>query len=134
MKKYIIGASVIAVVAFITLGVSASINRQQTVKVGSVSFGGEYHSTSTSAGIMNRYLIQSGQGTLGSVIVTKVGSVGTLTIYDATSSSSGNIATTTIASIPTNIAVGTYTFDVSFQNGLLIEGLATMGSSTITFR
>jgi len=103
--------------------------------LGSVALGGDYHSTSTEAGFVDGTVVQSGPGTLGSVVITG-STTGTLVLYDATSTvTNTSWATTTLATFPASTAAGTYTFDIMFQKGLMVvapsAGLAT---STITWR
>ncbi len=108
---------------------------QQTF--GSVASGNEYQSTTTSvamsiAGTGN--VIQTGQGVLGSVVIT--GGVATnMSIYDATTTIHTDHATDTIAVFKTTTQLGTYTFDAVFTRGLLVtfDG-GGVASSTITFK
>ena len=105
--------------------------------LGSVPQFNEYHSTTTRsvAGLVigTPYMIQSGQGALGSVIITGIAS-GIMNFYDATSTQTNFGATTTLAMFPTNAATGTYTFDAIYQRGLLIETVGNVATSTITYR
>ena len=105
---------------------------------GSVAPTGEYHASTTrnyvGAAMPNLSVLQVGPGTLGSVVITGAGA-GVINIYDATSTvANTEWATTTITTIPASAAAGTYTFDVSFQKGLLVEIIGTTPTSTITFR
>ena|ERR1035437_785151 len=103
--------------------------------LGSVNTGNEYHSTSTSAGFVNYSVLQSGNGTIGSVVITMTGT-GTIDLYDATSTvTNAAWATTTLAHFGASPTVGTYTFDVIFQKGLLVQfGTGTIASTTITYK
>lgn len=103
-----------------------------------VTVGNEYNSTTTSPTftvVPDFKVLKSGSGTLGSLIVTVAGSGGVINIYDATTTTNGNIyGTTTLAKLSTATA-GTYVFDTNFSKGLLVEtvGLNT-GTTTITWR
>ena len=117
--------------------------------MGSVEVSNEYLATSTAASgaygaVTTGRVIKGGitkaSGTLGSVVVTGA-NTGVLNFYDATTTDvtlrTGNKATSTIllASIPTNMAAATYTFDVQFTDGLLLELVSgTMPTTTITYR
>jgi hypothetical protein len=108
--------------------------------VGSVTQGNEYYSTSTPVGGYTSALIKGGYGALGSVIVTTAGNQ-SYTLYNATTSNvtkrTGNKASSSImlAQIPASLVAGTYTFDITFTDGLLIDVTAgTLGTSTISYR
>jgi len=110
------------------------VNKQS---FGSVVQGSDYHSTTTSptfAVAPSFKLIKDGSGTLGSLVVTTAGS-GSINIYDATTTTNGGIyGTTTLVKLNTATA-GTYTFDVAFYTGLLVETVgAGTGTTTITYR
>lgn len=100
----------------------------------------EYTGTTTSTGRFNaEQMIQSGAGTLGSVVITGA-AAGVINIYDATTSNvnlrTGQPASSTIleASFPANAATGTYTFDTLLTNGLYVSVVGTMPTTTITYR
>lgn len=92
-------------------------------------------------------IIKSGQGTLGSIVVSST-TVGTLNVYNGTTmdvktltgSSTGQTyattsATSTVISMGSSVAAGTYTLDVAFTNNLVILPSADFaGSYTITWR
>lgn len=104
----------------------------------SVSVSSEYYSTTTSptfAVAPAFKVLKLGGGTLGSAVVTIAGAGGVINIYDATTTTNGAIyGTTTLAKLSTATA-GTYTFDVVFNRGLLVETVgANTGTTTITFR
>ncbi len=104
----------------------------------SVSRFAEYQGTTTRAfngtAMANLQLIQSGPGTLGSVVITGAGT-GVINFYDATSTGPhSDYATTTIATFPASTAAGTYTFDVLFTRGLVYEIVGTAATSTVTYR
>lgn len=109
--------------------------------VGSIDFDfGGYQATTTDANfvaapITKLKVLKAAPGVLGSVVVTLT-SNSPLNLYDATTTGAhSNHATTTIASFLTTTA-GTYTFDVSFSRGLVVEVPSTVGaaSTTITWK
>lgn len=117
------------------------------VALGSVTVGNEYLATSTAASdvygaFKTDALVKSGSGTFGSLVVTGA-NTGVLNIYDATTTVVGAggraaakaTSTILIASIPASMAVGTYTFDVAFKDGLLFDLISgLMPTTTITYR
>lgn len=110
----------------------------KSISLGSVMPGGEYHSTTTrtfnGTAIANLQVLKSEPGTLGSIIITGK-NTGVITLYDATSTVTNTAwATSTLATFPTNAPEGTYTFDVPFYKGLLIEYSSALATSTITYR
>lgn len=107
---------------------------------GSTGRGSEYQATTTVAvGFTQENLVQTGNGTLGSVVITGA-AAGTINIYDATTSNvalrTGQPASSTIllASFPLSAAAGTYTFDRVYFTGLYISIVGAVPTSTITFR
>lgn len=138
----------ILAVAFLLIAVTLAMLVLQTPQnaYGSIRVGDELFATSTAANavygatITGDTLIKTGTGALGSVIITGA-NTGIINFYNATTSNvsarTGNTATSTIllASFPASAAAGTYTFDVVYTTGLLVElesGL--MATSTITYR
>ena len=114
---------------------------------GSIRVGDELTATSTASHAMygstitGDRLIKTGQGVLGSVVITGGTGTGIWNIYNATTSiitnRTGQVATSTIllASFPAGTAAGTYTFDIEYTTGLLIElESGVMATSTITYR
>lgn len=138
MKKYIIGLAGFALIALLFLNFYSP-----RLADASVAQGGEYSSTETAPGLITSTIISPFYGTLGSVIVTGA-NTGTWTLYDASTSNAslrtpvnGSTATSSlrqIASFPASIAAGTYTFDAKYYNGLVLEGIGSIATSTITFR
>lgn len=139
MKNIIIGAGVL-----IFLGLICFQLYPRGTTVGSVAAGGnEYQATSTApnsvygAFTSGARLLKTGQGALGSVIITGAGA-GVLNFYDATTTVISQRITSTstvlIASIPASAAAGTYTFDAEFTDGLIVDIQGTMPTTTITYR
>lgn len=114
------------------------------ISFGSVGVSDEYVATTTSATFLTTpavNLLDSAPGVLGSVIVTTAGSAGGyIDFIDATTTSvlqrATSMATTTIyiTSIPSNLAAGTYTFDIKFKYGLIMITSGTIGTTTVTYR
>ena len=107
--------------------------------VGSITTGQEYNATTTRmSGSWIDATIKRGYGSLGSVIITSAGDANFI-LLDATTTANriDNFATSTktLATFPANAAVGTYTFDVTFTDGLTREVVTgDNGTTTITFR
>jgi len=130
--KILLTSSIVAIVAILfILFAPKTIN-----PIGSVSGGNDYAATTTDTNFNTALgnLVKTGQGTLGSVVIS-ISSNAPLYLYDATSTIHTNYATTTLAAFPATVA-GTYTFDVAFTRGLLVVGASTVGvaSTTITSR
>ena len=115
------------------------------LSLGSVSVSNEYRATSTAlsagygAGTVDAQ-IKTGYGTLGSVVVLGA-DTGVVNLYDATTTdatlraSSKATSTILITSLPASLVAGTYTFDVRFNDGLLLDLVqGNMPTTTITFR
>lgn len=125
----------------IVLLICVVLNQSNQFVKASVEQGHEYHATTTGAAFFSATgiskVIQSYPGAFGSFIVGSTGT-GIVTIYDATTSNAllrTNTATTTLGVIDTSKAVGTYTFDVIAQFGILAEtNNLAIGSTTITTR
>jgi hypothetical protein len=124
MKKYLLIGGAVVVVVLIALYFYQA-------PVGSVMPGGEYKYLGASS--TPTQFFKTGSGTLGSVIITKAGAAGaTWSIYDSTSTAATlGVPIVTFASDAT---IGTYTFDVTYYNGLDVRTSTSMGSSTITYR
>ncbi len=104
--------------------------------------GGGYYATTTidwnigAGGAVPGYskLLKNGPGLLGSVIIV-TDTAGALEFYDATSTSHGHHATTTLMKVPSALAEGTYTIDANFFRGLLVVyTTSNVASSTITWK
>jgi len=115
--------------------------RENTLPLGSVSVTSEYNATSTPFDTgQTDGLIQTGYGTLGSLIITSTGDM-VISLLDATTTEaavrpSARRATSSaeLARIDT-ATVGTYVFDVSFVDGLYLDVVSgANGTTTITYR
>lgn len=105
----------------------------------SVAVGSDYYATTTYAADPNpERVLLSGNGTLGSVIITGA-NTGRTFLYNATTSNAAQRApgdatsTILIAEFPASAAAGTYTFDVAVK-GLLLVSSGLEATSTITYR
>lgn len=113
----------------------------------SVQVGHQYQSTTTPQISAGRNICparvgmaSSTTGELGSVVITKPGT-GAFTVYDATTtninlrSASQSTSSLILADFPSSPVAGTYTFDVEFKRGLLVDfTAATVSTSTVTYR
>ena len=130
----------LAIVGLMAMFVLTSKGMEVMNPLGSVSVSDEYTATTTgpSSGMANLQLLKSASGVLGSIVITGQ-TTGEIFVFNATTSDNNlrkDVATSTItlASIPLNIATGTYTFDVVADIGLLLYMTGTQPTSTITFR
>ena len=128
------------VVVLIIATVSFLIFEDKEPSFGGVTVGNEYTATSTIHGaIVGTQLVREGWGSLGSVVITGAGA-SAFTFYDATSTNFSTSPKTTttalLATIPASLAAGTYTFDITYTDGLLVyyDTVDTHVTSTITFR
>ena len=128
-----------------------SIIWQQPWRAGaSVAVGNQYQSTTTPTMTdltnlcpQTQKLASSTTGILGSIVVTGP-NVGGLQIYKATTSNAtlrAVSATSTLLladisakTIQATTTAGTYTFDVEFVGGLLVDYTGSVSTSTITYR
>lgn len=139
-------AGLALVVVFLVGAIVSFLLWGSPVALGSVGVSDEYTATTTAASsvdgatITGSKLVITGAGTLGSVVVTGA-NTGVFTLYDATTSNvnlrTGQKATSSIeiASFAASLVGGTYTFDTSFKDGLLINLVTgAMPTTTITYR
>ena len=137
-KKYI------SLIVLLVLGFTVLYFKSpQLFNVGSIEQGSAYQATTTRSSpiLIKRHktTLKTGPGTLGSVVIT--GSPAqSMTIYDATTTdinkrvSTKASSTLVLASFGVSPTVGTYTFDLSFYDGLTIVTSGAYGTSTITYR
>ena len=138
-KWVLVGAVVLSVSALV---LAFTAKKAEPVKLGSVAIANEYQATTTANGAIPQWsILKTGEGSLGSVVITIAGVAGqTFTLYDAntvaSTTTSGSHATTTIAKFKSDAAVGTYVFDTMFHYGLMFEtsGASSLGTTTITWR
>lgn len=139
LGKYIIGS--IATIVILFIGVYFH-NQPKKVSLGSIGDGQAYNSTTTdstwntpAAITGGTKILKLGSGTLGSVVITN-STAGAFTLYDASTTINGGVyGTTTLAKIYASVAAGTYTFDIAYSRGLIVEFQSpNVASSTITWR
>lgn len=148
MEKTKINYFTIAAIGFLFLSFAIFLGWSNIQPVlGSTIQGNDYQATSTAPsnvyGAQNAttQTIKSGQGALGSVIITGA-STGVMNFYDATTTNinlrTGQKATSTIliASLPASLVAGTYIFDAEFTDGLTYDVFAAgaLATTTITYR
>ncbi len=140
MKKIALIIAIIALIISITSLVL--VNKGQEWEGGSVSATNEYNATTTPSGVgtWTDQSIHLGRGSLGSVIITKAGDT-EFVLYDATSTAALASdpkmikSNQQLARITESLVAGTYTFDVAFDYGLLLDvERGDTGTSTITWR
>lgn len=134
------GALVLAVTVIVLLAgggreeTLSGVNVSNEYQAVSIAPNSAYGATSTDT------ILKSGQGTLGSFVISGSNS-GVINFYDATTTSidqrAAAMTTTTIgiASIPMFSATGTYMYDAEFTAGLYLDFVnGTAPTSTVTFR
>lgn len=145
--KNVLLASIIAFGLVATVLIVSILNQRPDKVRGSVIQGSEYHSTSTknaytgATGVADLAVLQDVPGTLGSVVITGAGT-SPFCLFDATTTNKNfrnGKATSTIACFASATAVGTYTYDVIFYDGLILDydilGVTgSLATSTITWR
>lgn len=110
------------------------------IPVGSVTVGNEYNSTTTPVSGYASKLLKGGYGALGSVVITGSGTNAFDLLNATTSDITKRASTKTTSSLilarfPASVATGTYTFDITFTDGLLLDvTTAGTGTTTITYR
>jgi len=129
--KYVL----LVIVLFVVLVTGVYIsNRAPAEILGSLPSGQSYLATTTAATVTYTSTIKTQPGTLGSIVITTAGT-GTIDLYDATTTTAHpNHATTSLASFSASAPAGTYTLDVSFIRGLVVQYTAFAGKATITYR
>jgi hypothetical protein len=130
---------VVALMVIIIIGLVAFLLSEQEKDIGSVGPLGTYHGTSTTniGGIRNhttktQHLVQTGQTILGSIIVA---STTQHEMIIRNSTSTGDNVSTTVMTLPSLLPQGTYTFDISLDDGLVVDvDPGFNGDYVITFR
>lgn len=127
----IVGIYIAIVGGFLMYGSTHSMSQSY----GSVAIGNDYRSymaSSTSASANTPIVLKTRPGTLASIIVQTTGSGAVFRLYDSAAATS---SPATIVSLPTSPVVGTYTFDETFNNGLVLEvPTGFNGIYTVTYR
>lgn len=131
--------AVAVLVLAITVAVLKSSNKDENLKGGSTQ-GGSYNSTTTTQAMFTAtrfQLLKTGQGVLGSAVITNATALAPFNLYDATTTVNGGIyGTTTLASFGATTVSGDFIFDSAFTKGLIIEfpSGASPASTTITWQ
>ena len=140
--KKIAWCSFLTLIMVVIIGVGLFIKQKDIQsQLSSVSVTSEYNATTTPASsTWTDRQLDTGQGTLGSVIITTSGNL-QFDLLNATTTDvtkrTNNKATSTIllASFPASTAADVWTFDVNYFYGLYLDVIAgTLGTSTITWR
>jgi hypothetical protein len=128
-KKLLLAALVLGIFATILAIVSVNTKPQNA---GSVTSEYNYKNiTSSNASATVPVKVKAGFGTLGSVVVNTTHAT-IVRVYD---SASATTTGTLIASFPASAVVGTYTFDVAVQSGIVLDVPAGFaGNYTVTYR
>ena len=111
--------------------------------VSGVNIGNDYIATTTrnfdGTAMTNLTVVSSTNGSIGEVTITGA-AAGTINLFDATTSditkrrSTMSTSSILITTIPNSAAAGTYQINSRFNNGLLVELLGTVPTSTINYR
>lgn len=107
--------------------------------ISGVQIGNEYNATHLVATTSFAYLLESGRGTFGSVVINVLGT-GNVVFYDATSTNSNLRTVTATTSLPVvgyiaaSQAAGVYTYDTRFLKGLMAVFSGAQGTSTVITR
>jgi hypothetical protein len=143
LKDYRYPLSIALLVAVLAL-VAVLLQRPQ-LSFGSVASGDAYQATSTKDHLGNTIAdlqrLKNGSGILGHVVITGA-NTGTFCLHDATTTNATlrtKTATSTIACFPASVAAGTYIFDLTFNDGLILDygvlgGTSLMATATVTWK
>lgn len=130
----------LGVVAAVFLAVFLGIrNQTEPIAYGSIAQA-PYKATTTDAGWQGgskTRVLKLGSGYLGSIVITGATAAAGMNFYDGTTTQNHILyATTSIATVNPSTPAGTYTFDVAFTRGLIVEFPSAIGaaSSTITWQ
>lgn len=107
------------------------------IAVGSVEIGGEYNPVQLTSADVGSSTVKSMAGTLGSLVVASSSDAGSIHLYRISSSTdpTATSSNTLLFSFPASVDEGTYTFDVGFAGGLLIDIEPTFnGNYVMTWR
>lgn len=146
MNKTLSYSIAVLAVMIAFVGAFVVMTYRADTSLAAVGIGNEYIATSTAQNSMygantsQSFLIATGQGSLGTVIVSGA-NTGIVNFYDATTTNvskrTGQPATSTILlfSMPASLAAGSYPIDVQFTTGLIMDlNGGNMPTTTITYR
>lgn len=128
MKTYALPVSIILLALALT--VSAFVYQSQQA-VGSVIWGGEYQfkNVTSTTGVAS---LKTLPGSIGSIVVDSAGSAGQINLYATTSTAT--TSSELLISFDGAAVEGTYVYDVTFGNGLLLEEKGFNGEAVVTYR
>jgi len=91
--------------------------------MGSVEVGGEYNANQLTSDDIGSSTVKSMTGAIGQIVVASSSPAGAVNLYSISSSTAptATSSNTLLFSFPANVDEGTYTFDVTFGGGLLID-------------
>ena len=142
MKTILLTLLVLAIIAVVGVGIGTNLKEcvqcAFDVDKDMGGFGVNMASSTWSypdSVLPNRTVLKSQSGILSSIVVTTAGTAGGETLFlDATSTSAlikNSTTTSKILSIPNDLAVGEYNFNVPFNTSLLVYYDGSIGTSTI---
>jgi hypothetical protein len=117
MKTVFVSIGVALLILVGIVGYLLGLEKSKDNPVGSVAIGTSYQATTTiPTTVAGTYLIKSGSGVLGSIVVASSSS----SIFSVKDANITGAATSTMVILKGAIGEGTYTFDMNFYNGLYI--------------
>ena len=138
MKDKIVVIGIVILIAMVGI-----LLARDSGKFGGIQTGEEYVATSTrnfnGVAMSNLQVIREGYGSVGELTITGA-TAGTINLFNATTSNvnlrTGNKATSTIliATFPNSTAANTYQINSRFTDGLMVELLGTVPTSTLTVK
>ena len=138
--KQLITTVTLAIVISVTVVLGYNGYNSRTTNVGSVSVGSEYYSTTTRPTLTPAIQVaKNGPGAVGNVTITGA-AAGAIRLYNATTTNinlrTSQKATSSIliADFPNSTVAGTYVVDAAFSDGLIIDILGTIPTTTVTWR
>lgn len=131
----IVVSLVVAVFAGLYL---VSSNKDKAVTLGGFGESGAISTSTKSANgvVVSSYtMLKTTPGILQSVVVAGATAGQVINLYNATSTLTNvQTGTSTVVTIPSTALGGTYTYNISFSRGLLMEIVGATGTSTITWK
>lgn len=129
MKKYIFG-----ILALIAIASTVIFFNTRDVSYGSAVGGNDYNYYHASSSVATPVILKTGFGSMAQVTIASSSAAGSLKIYDNAVSTS-SATSTRIVSFPAGAAAGTYTFDLEFTRGLVLDVPPGFnGSYVVTWR
>lgn len=135
MKTNLLLGSTLTLIALV-IGLVLGSYYYAQVALGSVESGSEYNANNITSTDVGSSSVKTIAGTLGSIVVSS-SSVSVVNIYQVSSSTAptATSSNTLLFSFPAGVDEGTYTYDVGFGGGLLIDVLPGFnGNYVMTYR